>query len=263
MVGRKPRYEIDIMMIQALEEESHLRYMDIRDKINLRCESLGLKKPSNDAFDSRLANLCDIEVLDKKEGMYGCTRYSLKNHHYITYVEKILSSHKKCRYVKSIYIKSNYDLAIETIEEEKLAQPVTVLNQESEEKKPIVTVIGNGEEDAVADTIPAKAGSSLLPASEYDTVQSQDKLKQENEDLIKQINQLKQEKQALQERLTCLENQRQEEEWSETQFCDINGEAAPIRCTVNCAKRKVVRVEIDIEYIKKKCREAREKHKEI
>jgi hypothetical protein len=261
MVGRKPRYETDIIIIQALEEESQLSYMDLRDKINLRCKSLGLKKPSNDAFDSRLANLCDEDVLDKKEGMYGCTHYSLKNHRYITYVEKILSLREKCRYVKSIYIKSNYNPPIETIEEEKLAPPVTVLNQESEEKLPIVTIIGNGEEHAVADTIPAKPGSSLLHSSRYDTVQSQDKLKQENEDLLKQINQLKQEKQALQERLTYLENQYHGEEWSETQFCDINGKAAPIRCTVNCAKRKVVRVEIDIEYIKKKWREAREKQK--
>ncbi len=263
MVGRKPRYEIDIMIIQALEDESHTGYIDLEEKINLRCQSLGLKKPSTATFYHRLTNLCKKDVLDKEEGMYGITYYSLKYHHYTTYIENVLSLHRFRRYVHAIYIKSDYDQSIQTIEEEKLAPPVAMLNQESEEKKPIVTVIGNGEEDAVADSIPAKANSSLLPSSEYYIVQSQDKLKQENEDLVKQINQLKQEKQALQERLACLENQRQGEEWSETQFCDINGLAAPIRCTVNCAKRKVVRVEIDIEYMKKKSREAREKQKEI
>ena len=50
MVGRNPRYEIDIMIIQALEEESQLRYIDIQEKNNLRCESLGLKKPSTDTY---------------------------------------------------------------------------------------------------------------------------------------------------------------------------------------------------------------------
>jgi hypothetical protein len=117
MVGRNARYEIDIMIIQALEEEPQSRYTDLREKINSRCQGLGLKKPSNDAFCSRLTNLCDKDVLDKKRGMYGCTHYSLKNHHYITYLEKTLSSHKKCGYVYSIYIKSNYDPPIETIEE--------------------------------------------------------------------------------------------------------------------------------------------------
>jgi hypothetical protein len=262
MIGRNPRYEIDIMIIQALEENTPLRYIDIQEKINLRCKRLGLKKPSTDTITNRLEILREKEVLQKEEGMYGCTHYSLKYHHHVTYIENVLSLRPFRRYVYPTYIKSD-DQPIETIEEEKLAPPVTVLNQESEEKLPIVTIIGNGEGDAVADTIPAKVGSSLLPSSGYDTVQSQDKLKQENEDLVKQINQLKQEKQALQERLTYLENQRQGEEWSETQFCDINGKAAPIRCTVNCAKRKVVRVEIDTEYIKKKWREAREKQKEI
>jgi hypothetical protein len=50
MVGRTPRYEIDIMIIQALEEESQSRYIDLQEKINLRCQGLGLKKPSNATF---------------------------------------------------------------------------------------------------------------------------------------------------------------------------------------------------------------------
>jgi hypothetical protein len=69
MVGRNPRYEIDIMIIQALEEEPQLGYIDLEDD------------------------------------------------HYITYVEKTLSLHKCCRFVKSIYIKSTYDQPVETIEE--------------------------------------------------------------------------------------------------------------------------------------------------
>jgi DNA-binding PadR family transcriptional regulator len=132
MVWRNPRYEIDIMIIQALEEESHTGYTDLEEKISLRCQSLGLKKPSSATFYHRLTNLCKKDVVDKEEGMYGITYYSLKYHHYTTYVENVLSLHRLRRYVKSIYIKSDYDQSIQTVEEEKLAPPVAVLNQESE-----------------------------------------------------------------------------------------------------------------------------------
>jgi hypothetical protein len=94
MVGRIPRYEIEIMIIQALEEESHLRYTDLREKIDSRCESLGLKKPSNDAFYSRLINLCYKDVLVKEKDKYGGTHYSLKYNHYTGYLERVLSLHK-------------------------------------------------------------------------------------------------------------------------------------------------------------------------
>jgi hypothetical protein len=118
MAGRNPRYGIDIMIIQALEEESHPGYMDLEEKINLRCQSLGLKKPSTTTFYYRLTNLCHKDVLNKEAGMYGCTHYSLKNNHYITYVDKSLSLHKCCRYVYPIYIKSD-DETIEESSEDK------------------------------------------------------------------------------------------------------------------------------------------------
>jgi len=56
-------------------------------------------------------------VLHKEEGMYRITHYSLKYHHYITYVENVLSLRPFRRYVYPIYIKSDYDQPNETIEE--------------------------------------------------------------------------------------------------------------------------------------------------
>jgi hypothetical protein len=94
MVGRIARYEIEIMIIQALQDESRLRYTDLREKIDLRCESLRLKKPSNDAFYSRLINLCHKDVLVKERDKYGGTHYSLKNNHCTSYLERVLSLHK-------------------------------------------------------------------------------------------------------------------------------------------------------------------------
>lgn len=96
MVGRNPRYEIEIMIIQALEEESQLRYTDLREKISSRCQSLGLKKPSNDAFYSRLNNLCKRDVLVKEKDKYGA-RYSLKYFHYKIYLDEMLFLGKYCR----------------------------------------------------------------------------------------------------------------------------------------------------------------------
>jgi hypothetical protein len=95
MVGRNPRYEIEIMIIQALEEEFQLRYTDLREKINSRCQDLGLKKPSNDAFYSRLNNLCKRDVLHKEKDKYGA-HYSLKNNHYKRYLEGTLFLGKYC-----------------------------------------------------------------------------------------------------------------------------------------------------------------------
>jgi hypothetical protein len=105
------------MIIQALEEESQLRYIDIQEIINMCCKHLALKKPSTETLTNHLRILCEKDVLHKEEGMYGINHYSLKYHHYITYVEKTLSLHKCYRFVKSIYIKSNYDQPVETIEE--------------------------------------------------------------------------------------------------------------------------------------------------
>jgi hypothetical protein len=78
MVGRKLRFEIEIMIIQALEDRSQLRYTDLREKIDSRCQVLGLKKPSNDAFYSRLTNLCYKDVLIKEKDEYGGAHYSYK-----------------------------------------------------------------------------------------------------------------------------------------------------------------------------------------
>jgi hypothetical protein len=96
MVGRNPRYEIDIMIIQALEKDSRSRFTDLHEKINSRCQGLGLKKPSNDAFCSRLANLCDKDVLHKEKDKYGGTHYSLKYYHYKRYLEGMLFLGKYC-----------------------------------------------------------------------------------------------------------------------------------------------------------------------
>jgi hypothetical protein len=95
MVGRNPRYEIEIMIIQALEEEFQLRYTDLREKINPRCNDLGLKKPSIDAFYSRLNNLCKRDVLHKERDKYDA-HYSLKNTHYKGYLGGMLLLGKYC-----------------------------------------------------------------------------------------------------------------------------------------------------------------------
>jgi len=93
MVGRNARYEIEIMIIQALEEESQLRYTDLRERINSRCQNLGLKKPSIDAFYGRLNNLCKRDVLQKERDRYGA-HYSLKYNHHKSYLEGMPFLHK-------------------------------------------------------------------------------------------------------------------------------------------------------------------------
>ena len=52
--------------------------------------------------------------------------------------------------------------------------------------------------------------------------------------------------------------QQQEEEWSDTKIIDIKDQSVPIKVTVNNAKREIVFMEIDIDYIKRKKKENRE-----
>jgi hypothetical protein len=65
-VGRNPRYEIDSIIILALEDESQLRYIDLQEKIYYRCKLLGLKKPSTDTITNHLRFLRKIDVLHKR-----------------------------------------------------------------------------------------------------------------------------------------------------------------------------------------------------
>lgn len=97
MAGRNPRFEIEIIIIQELQEESPLRYTDLREKVYSRCQVLGLKTPSNDSFCSRLINLGYKDVLVKENDKYGGAYYSLKNDHYIGYIERTFSSLHKYR----------------------------------------------------------------------------------------------------------------------------------------------------------------------
>lgn len=101
-VGRNPRYEIDSIIILALEDESQLRYIDLQEKIYYRCKLLGLKKPSTDTITNHLRFLRKIDVLHKEEGNYGCTHYSLKSNHHATYVEKVFCSRPSCVYLHSV-----------------------------------------------------------------------------------------------------------------------------------------------------------------
>jgi hypothetical protein len=83
------------------------------------------------------------------------------------------------------------------------------------------------------------------------------------EDLVNQNCKMKLEIQALQERINYLEEQinhqhhqqQGEEEWSDAGVIDLKGKTIPIKVTVNNIKRKVVLMEIDIEYYKRKARE--------
>ena len=80
------------------------------------------------------------------------------------------------------------------------------------------------------------------------------------EDLVNQNYQTKQEIQALRERIKYPEEQvnhqqQREEEWSDTGVIDLQDKTIPIKVTVNNVKRKVVLMEIDIKYYKRKARE--------
>jgi hypothetical protein len=65
----------------------------LRERINSRCQNLGLKKPSIDAFYGRLNNLCKRDVLQKERDRYGA-HYSLKYNRHKSYLEGMPFLHK-------------------------------------------------------------------------------------------------------------------------------------------------------------------------
>jgi hypothetical protein len=120
MVARKPRGELDIMIVEILASSPPLGYKQIEYKINLWCE--GLKKPSTKTFWLHMTNLRNIDVLDREEDRYGGTHYSLKKEfkkkldeikidNPTTYVEKTLEEFSTTRYP------SDDEKPIEIIEE--------------------------------------------------------------------------------------------------------------------------------------------------
>jgi hypothetical protein len=55
----------------------------------------------------------------------------------------------------------------------------------------------------------------------------------------------------------------QDQEWSETKLLELkDGTVIPLKITVNSAKREIISVEVDFEYIKEKKRESRERYQQ-
>jgi hypothetical protein len=128
MVGRNPRYELDIIAVKILEKKYpfSLIYTRLVDEINLRFEG---KNPSTATFRSHLVNLCDRDILNKERDRYGGTHYSLtkefkdlldiqKNNYPIAYVEKTLYSHQFSGYLDSFGSEADSEKAIEIIDDE-------------------------------------------------------------------------------------------------------------------------------------------------
>lgn len=114
MIGRNPRYELDTMIVEIIEKKypQSLRYKELEKKVNVRCQDLGLKKPSTATLCNRLAILCgrksqyslfiNRRVLHRELRENRGTHYSFteefkhsmdiqKKHHPKNYVEKTLS----------------------------------------------------------------------------------------------------------------------------------------------------------------------------
>jgi hypothetical protein len=86
MIGRKPRFQIAIMIVEILEKKySHsLRYKELEEEVNLRCKG---KKPSTATLTKYLDMLCGRKsqylsfiykgVLHRKVEENRSTHYSL------------------------------------------------------------------------------------------------------------------------------------------------------------------------------------------
>jgi hypothetical protein len=125
---------------------------------------------------------------------------------------------------------------------------------EDGDKSPKQDASDNVLEDARTTT--AKARSLQLAVKQEDEInQPEDLAKrnhQSNQDIESHRDEIKYPNQINQ----------QDEEWSKTKIFDLQDRAIPLKITVNSAKREIVSIEIDLEYIKKKKRESRERYQQ-
>jgi hypothetical protein len=142
-----------------------------------------------------------------------------------------------------------------------------LLNHETERKVIVIDSEGRSEvedgdknpDNALEDTptTTAKARSLQLAVKQQDEInQSEDLAKrnhQANQDIESHRDEIKRPNQINQ----------QDEEWSKMEIFELpDGRAIPLKITVNSAKREIISVEIDFEYIKKKKRESRERYQQ-
>jgi len=150
--------------------------------------------------------------------------------------------------------------------EENLAA-VALLNHETERKAIVIDSEGRSEvedgdknpDNALEDTptTTAKARSLKLAVKQQDEINQPENLAkpnhQANQDIESHRDEVKYPNQINQ----------QDEEWSKTEIFELpDGRAIPLKITVNSAKREIISVEIDFEYIKEKKRESRERYQQ-
>jgi hypothetical protein len=155
--------------------------------------------------------------------------------------------------------------------EENLAA-VALLNHETERKAIVIDSEGRSEvedgdkspkqhasDNALEDTPTTTAKARSLQLA----VKQQDEINQP-EDLAKRNHQANQDIESHKDEIKY-PNQinQQDEEWSKTEIFELpDGRAIPLKITVNSAKREIISVEIDFEYIKQKKRESRERYQQ-
>jgi hypothetical protein len=141
---RKPRYELNNIIVSILEDRKSLRYTELVYHVNGRCEekkpssstvgqlvSIGyksgerLKKPSSSTFDRRLVDLEEKGILHRELHRDRSTYYSLtekfkdsldknKKKYATTYLEKTLQQFTRIRYASEL--ESDDEKPIEIIE---------------------------------------------------------------------------------------------------------------------------------------------------
>ena len=92
---RKPRYELNNIILSILEDRKSLRYTELVDDVNGRCEE---KKPSSSTFDRRLVDLEEKGILHRELHRDRSTYYSLTEKYATTYLEKTLQQFTTIRY---------------------------------------------------------------------------------------------------------------------------------------------------------------------
>jgi hypothetical protein len=157
--------------------------------------------------------------------------------------------------------------------QEKNLAAVTLLNREAKRKVMIIIdkrgrmeVIDDekSQNQQASDNVVEDAHVSSAKARSLQLAIKQERENSQPEDLIKPNHQENQDTKFDRDETKCPEqiNQQDCQEWSKTKILDLKGNAIPLKITVNSVKREIVSVEVDLEYMKNRKRESRERYQQ-
>jgi hypothetical protein len=258
-VSQQKNWEIEEELSAVFEEaKSKLDSIDIRAKNEKKQVIVQLAK---DLEGKVPTDTISIEIVNQLRG-----RVSER------FIHECLDDKYKQKY-RAENAKKRRNKEEEKGNQEKNLAAVALLNRETKRKIMIIIdkqgrleVVDDekSQNQQASDNVVEDAHITSAKARSLQLAVKQERENSQPEDLVKPNYQENQDIKFDRDETKCPEqiNQQDYQEWSKTKIFELKGNAIPLKITVNSVKREIVSIEIDLEYIKNKKRESRERYQQ-